>query len=216
MRAADHRGTARRAAVRSLLHGMRIEHPRVVNSLRGTPSGVLTCIEAVCVNRCFEAVRGVDLVLSVVRCAPCLWWVPRPSVGWACQGPCGARSLCDARQGGLLRRAGRGRMIRPPRGEGGCCGRGVCVGVGRLLGFVARGRSVGVGCGGGRQPALPMAFRHGHWVVPGDMMIDRVIPAPRGVRPLSLIRPSAAAGHPALARSDKDDPGAGRVSDPSR
>ena len=41
------------------------------------------------------------------------------------------------------------------------------------------GRSTASGVDGG-QPDLPMAFRHVHAVVPGDMMIDGLTPPPAG------------------------------------
>ena len=71
-----------------------------------------------------------------------------------------------------------------------------------LCGVISRG-----GRGPGReQPALPRSA--GRWRCPGDMMIDWVSP-PAGMRPLSLIRPSAwpCAGR---AAADSGSAGAGR------
>ena len=78
---------------------------------------------------------------------------------------------------------------------------------GRVAGLSVRGDSaVAAGGGARRQPALPRSA--GRWGCPGDMMIDRVSP-PAGMRPLSLIRPSAGpwAG---LAAADSGLAGAGR------
>ena len=60
---------------------------------------------------------------------------------------------------------------------------------------------------GREQPALPRSA--GHRRCPGDMMIDRVSP-PAGMRPLSLIRPSAWPCGAGPAAADSGSAGAGR------
>ena len=82
-------------------------------------------------------------------------------------------------------------------------GRGfVAVGLrwGRLLWF---GGEVTRGVGGWAGGSQTYLWPSGTVVLPGDMMIDRVTPRPRGARPLSLIGPSAAPGCPAVTRPDK-------------
>ena len=100
---------------------------------------------------------------------------------------------------------------RPPgAAHAGCRGREALV----VQDLVQRFRLVAFLCGvigrGGRgrgleQPALPRSA--GRSCCPGDMMIDRVSP-PAGMRPLSLIRPSAWPLRPAAA--DRGLAGAGR------
>ena len=100
---------------------------------------------------------------------------------------------------------------RPPgAAHAGCRGREALV----VQDLVQRFRLVAFLCGvigrGGRgrgleQPALPRSA--GRSCCPGDMMIDRVSP-PAGMRPLSLIRPSAWPLRPAAA--DSGLAGAGR------
>jgi hypothetical protein len=113
--------------------------------------------------------------------------------------------------GGVLDAAGRTRMIRGG-GEG---RRWVGSSRWRSGGWDTSGgrrgccRRVGLrGCG--RVAARLTYGRQARRRVPADRMIDRVSPRLLGVRPLSLIGPSAAPNQSAVARSDKCVAGTGR------
>src|ERR1019366_2493935 len=82
----------------------------------------------------------------------------------------------------------------------------------RAAGPALPGGAPGAGGAGMGQPALPGCAGRG-WC-PGDMMIDWVSP-PAGMRPLSLIRPSAWPWGAGPAAADSGSAGAGRGGTPS-
>ena len=104
-------------------------------------------------------------------------------------------------------------LTRPP-GSGSCQAAGAgspwwcgCGSAAQAGGLPVRGDLPWRPGAGHEQPALPRSAGLGR--CPGDMMIDRVSP-PAGMRPLSLIRPSAWPCGAGPAAADSGSAGAGR------